>query len=438
MKRLLVGLIVLSMTISLHGAHASSDAQTIAAVETVANISGIGDIWTGSVPTQVQYEKTSTYPCGYVLIPIRGLLPYSKLADKANGVSLEMTAWSDAGAKVGNGYLTSSDWNPVGPVTQAKLFFCGADVVGTHTLLIETLYYTSTTGLLSRYLSTTNRSRINISIQKLPPATILDFKVSLPGQSISGSWSAPSSESVITGYEIGLFDSNLNAPIPPRDSDLKAPFSLAVVPASSRQVTIPWSDVAKLATFSGTSIVLKVRAQSNSGSGLWSNGIYLTQKQFEPYKPPSVLPPKPNFSAFVSPSDNSVITIQIGANDVVGYVNNYKVTGFITKIRRANGQDQIGRVGPISALTSYSATWTNSSSGNYEVAVALLNTLGQGDWSDYRLVVVPSQFVETSPSPTPSASPITKKSTITCLKGTLVKKVSGLNPKCPTGYKIKK
>jgi hypothetical protein len=32
----------------------------------------------------------------------------------------------------------------------------------------------------------------------------------------------------------------------------------------------------------------------------------------------------------------------------------------------------------------------------------------------------------------------TKKTTITCVKGKLVKKVTGLKPKCPTGYKAKK
>ena len=40
-----------------------------------------------------------------------------------------------------------------------------------------------------------------------------------------------------------------------------------------------------------------------------------------------------------------------------------------------------------------------------------------------------------------SAAPISitviKKSTITCTKGKTTKKVAGLNPKCPTGYKKK-
>jgi hypothetical protein len=31
----------------------------------------------------------------------------------------------------------------------------------------------------------------------------------------------------------------------------------------------------------------------------------------------------------------------------------------------------------------------------------------------------------------------TKKTTITCIKGKLVKKVTAVNPKCPAGYKKK-
>jgi hypothetical protein len=44
-----------------------------------------------------------------------------------------------------------------------------------------------------------------------------------------------------------------------------------------------------------------------------------------------------------------------------------------------------------------------------------------------------------TPSPSASAAPIamTKKTTITCVKGNTSKKVTAVNPKCPTGYKKK-
>jgi hypothetical protein len=55
----------------------------------------------------------------------------------------------------------------------------------------------------------------------------------------------------------------------------------------------------------------------------------------------------------------------------------------------------------------------------------------------------PAPSASASPSPTPSAptssgAPISiKKSTITCVKGKTAKKVTAVNPKCPTGYKKK-
>jgi hypothetical protein len=34
--------------------------------------------------------------------------------------------------------------------------------------------------------------------------------------------------------------------------------------------------------------------------------------------------------------------------------------------------------------------------------------------------------------------PVGTKKTIVCVKGKTIKKVSGTNPKCPKGYKVKK
>jgi hypothetical protein len=47
--------------------------------------------------------------------------------------------------------------------------------------------------------------------------------------------------------------------------------------------------------------------------------------------------------------------------------------------------------------------------------------------------------VATSASPTPIPAPIAvvKKTTIACVKGKLTKKISGISPKCPAGYKKK-
>ena len=55
----------------------------------------------------------------------------------------------------------------------------------------------------------------------------------------------------------------------------------------------------------------------------------------------------------------------------------------------------------------------------------------------------PTPSETTAPTPTPSATvvatvkPTAKKTTITCVKGKTTKKVTGVNPKCPAGYKKK-
>lgn len=56
----------------------------------------------------------------------------------------------------------------------------------------------------------------------------------------------------------------------------------------------------------------------------------------------------------------------------------------------------------------------------------------------------PSPTAESTPSPQPtpiqSSKTIEKQkaSTIVCYKGKMLRKVSGINPACPTGYKLKK
>jgi hypothetical protein len=49
----------------------------------------------------------------------------------------------------------------------------------------------------------------------------------------------------------------------------------------------------------------------------------------------------------------------------------------------------------------------------------------------------PTEIVAVPPSSTPKAA-ATKKTTITCVKGKLTKKVTAVKPKCPSGYKVKK
>ena len=49
----------------------------------------------------------------------------------------------------------------------------------------------------------------------------------------------------------------------------------------------------------------------------------------------------------------------------------------------------------------------------------------------------PTPTASASPTPNASANPVIKTATITCIKGKVSKKVTAVNPKCPTGYKKK-
>ena len=63
---------------------------------------------------------------------------------------------------------------------------------------------------------------------------------------------------------------------------------------------------------------------------------------------------------------------------------------------------------------------------------------------DANAPVAPKEAQSPAPTASPEASApakeqvvVAKKSTITCTKGKVSKKVSAINPKCPTGYKKK-
>jgi hypothetical protein len=55
------------------------------------------------------------------------------------------------------------------------------------------------------------------------------------------------------------------------------------------------------------------------------------------------------------------------------------------------------------------------------------------------LIAEAEKYVAANPYIDPNASnlPVSKKLTISCIKGKVTKKISGMNPKCPRGFKVK-
>ena len=97
------------------------------------------------------------------------------------------------------------------------------------------------------------------------------------------------------------------------------------------------------------------------------------------------------------------------------------------------------------ASSGGTVTFTSTSPGNCTVAGSTLNLLKAGNC----LVTATQAGTSTLAPVTASATitltgtvvtpkPVVSKKTIVCIKGKTTKKVSGTNPKCPKGYKLKK
>lgn len=415
---------------------AGGDAEVLSSNQFVGRINTVGDIWSAELPNEIQYEKSSTYPCGDLIITFKGLLPYAVLADKSRGVSINLDIWTDSGAKIAGGTLNEYEWNPVGPLTQEKLFICGKNVVGTHTLIVETIYETASNGLLSRYLSSTHKQNIKISIKKDPPAMMESFKVSWgTGYRLITNWSAPTSESEITGYQIGLFETT--EATRNQDVDLSSTAKiLETVSASTFTKDLNWGNFEKVSANSGTIYKLRIRALSSSGVGAWSNSYILEPADLQKYLVPiTEKPPPPLFSVEINQADPTQVLVNLGSANFVSNINKYKVSGWVSKIKNERGVETIGTTGQINSPGNYRFTWTDAVPGKYLIAAAFINEIGQGDWSDFKEIEVPFPFLSSADKQTENIPK--KKKTIICAKGKLTKKITSTTPKCPIGFRKK-
>jgi hypothetical protein len=292
-----------------------------ASSKVTSNISNVGDIWTGNIPTKVSYPSDSYSE--KLEFTINGILPISVLADKANGVDVEFAIWSDSGVKLGSQTIYSFSWNPVGPNTVVSMYLSqNAALYGKHTMLISTNYTTSTTGLLSRYLK--DEKKHSIEIVKVLPRKIPDTPVA------RGTWQNGV-------YEVDFEPIEANPPV--------SKYVLTL--ASLKSPTLPPTQTIN---YNNRSIVLESQGEKFS----------LTQRDVERYLLGS--------NAIAS---TPVVLVRVEAVNDVGY-----------------------------------------------------STLSPGVYIDLKSFGLDK-----------SAGKV--KTTINCVKGKLSKKVTAVNPKCPTGYKKK-
>ena len=195
MKKLLV--LALSLIFLICGLPANAAIQ-IAATSTVTSvIPEVGAIWTGEIPTAISIPPDES--SGKLEFTIKGLLPISVLADQANGVKVEFSVWSDSGVKLGSETIYSFSWNPVGPNTMVSMYlFDNSALSGTHTLLMNTEYSTSTNGLLSRYIKDDRQLKIKISKEIAKPLPTAPSKPNKPSVGNQGNNNGDSEKISVT------------------------------------------------------------------------------------------------------------------------------------------------------------------------------------------------------------------------------------------------
>jgi len=160
-------LMVLALTVShVQVANAADNAGITSTQRYTANIPGVGDIWKSDIPKAISFpsDKSSVE----LEFPIQGILPYKTLSDRATGVDIDFELWTSAGEKIASRSVYSSVWNPVGPDTLISLTLFKNDLFGELFFVVSTQYKVSTTGLLSRYLSTQTKIPLTISGINIP------------------------------------------------------------------------------------------------------------------------------------------------------------------------------------------------------------------------------------------------------------------------------
>ena len=244
-----------------------------------SQIPNVGLIWKGDIPTSVAFPSDAY--SGTVEFPIQGLLPFKVLADKATGVEVDFEIWSPLGKKLGSQTIYSFSWNPVGPNTLVDIsLYPDNSLYGTQTLIIKTIYTTTTSGLLSRYLEDDQQFPIQIN-KVIPPKAPEPPSLSnstTNGTTFNFNFSVPDSSPPVTKYEVAM--ASLLSPNLSPTSSFSFGTKTILLDTASTSFSITPADVIRYfasgyATLGTSSVLFTVRAVNAVGSSNWSNGIYI-------------------------------------------------------------------------------------------------------------------------------------------------------------------
>jgi len=442
----------------------------------------IENIWKGNIPTKITYPvETFSQKLEF---PIQGLLPYSTLADKLNGVDVYFEIWAQSGKKLAYDTVYSFDWNPVGPNTLVSMYIYPEDVVGTHTMLIRTEATLSSTGLISRYL----KGEIRIPIQIIG--------VSKPGkvERMSAKWNTDNLEYTLTTsgtavkeYEIGLSYLLVST----SDKTVSANYSAMQVikKVSDKTFTVSYQEYIDWLKknnlwLEGTTIMLRARGINDGGIGDWGYGLYTNSSDINRRYEANIAEAKKIAEAEAKAKADALAKAEMEAKEKAALERDAKMPpGF----RPQSGTIRGNNIEVILKTTDTKKGYTkiesgiqylldpksNSNWGTYspvefwsastdttflisindlrnflqpkfsDVSISSLrfvfravNDFGTSDWGQ-SISVSGEVLFPAEANARKQAEEANQKKTINCIKGKIVKKVTAVNPKCPKGYKKK-
>lgn len=467
---------------NLPWSHAAETIQIQSSTPVVGKAFPVENIWKGNIPTRITYPvETFSQKLEF---PIQGLLPYSTLADKLNGVDVYFEIWAQSGKRLAYDTVYSFDWNPVGPNTLVSMYLYPEDVVGTHTMLIRTEATLSSTGLISRYL----KGEITIPIQIIG--------VSKPGkvERMSTKWNTDNIEYTLTTsgtavkeYEVGLSYLLVST----SDKTLYANYSAMQVIKKvsnktfsvSYQEQIDWLKKNNL-PLEGTTIMIRARGINEGGVGDWGYGLYTNSsdinKRFESViaeakkiaeaeakakadalakaemearekaalERDAKMPPGFRPSSGTIKGNNIEVILQT-TDAKKGYTN---IESGIQYLLDPKSNSNLGTYSPVEFWSASPTTtflisindirsflqpkFSDISSTSLRFVFRAVNDFGTSEWGQ-PISVSAEVLFPAEANARKQAESANKKTTITCVKGKLTKKVTAVNPKCPSGYKKK-
>jgi hypothetical protein len=515
-------IIALVSVLALSGLTPASSADSLVVSKTTpykANIAGVGDIWKGDIPTSIEFPLSSSYQ--KIEFPIQGILPYSVLADRATGTDVEFELWSTVGKKISYDTVYSFDWNPVGPNTLVSMSVTESEAIGSHVLIIRTIYETKTNGLLTSYLKQETQLPVtivgkkksqsitagklterklsegyfnlyssdfrsseysltvdvtsatpavcsvsgtqvklltigtctltgsqpgNTSIEKATsvstsfnvlgnkPMAITGMSAAREQLEISYTFKKPLSDYPIQKYEV-MIQTLTGSNLAPNAYASYGPYTLLkTVNSEDFKVTLAeiksYLQESKVLDITNTSVMIRVRAVSEGGNAEWGDGIYSETKNFgwlTPAQEKAAAELKAKQEADAKATADALIALQYSNKDRCETLNK-SIEDLKTLI--SNYQSKYPSNSEFARLMGQLPNSLNCDNFQDKTFSTLVSSL------DFNLSVIDSSLTSTMKAA--DTKPVTtKKTTITCVKGKLTKKVTAINPKCPAGYKKK-